>query len=289
MASITRVSQITRTVYGSRLQTLQYLGLPYTHWENTTLNEKFGIHAGVIPANQAVPRARYFAIGNKGHRNQAGVDGQPYTSPIKHSATDAALYGHLPFVLRRATDDLDATQRARYGLRTFVSVGGVQYVAYYLRRLVFTDVVPQALINTKKDGVTTSVPFIPDGSNLNPSAPTIPNTGVVTTDGTTVSVSTVLNMSFTENDVAEFMEAVKILYDNPYYGVISEIALVAGVDQTVPLLQPGGGSAGSYSEVLGATVTSFVSDNFPVAFANKGFDFNLDMGASEPLFVLDNG
>jgi len=95
----------------------------------------------------------------------------------------------------------------------------------------------------------------------------------------------VLDLGF----VAEFMEAVKILYDNPYYGVISEIALVAGVDQTVPLLQPGGGSAGSYSEVLGATVTSFVSDNFPVAFANKGFDFNLDMGASEPLFVLDNG
>jgi hypothetical protein len=287
--SIVRISQITRSIYGSRLQTMQFLGLPYTHWANTTLNEKFDVQAGVVPANAALPRVRYFCIGNRGHRIQAGADGQPYTSPIKHSATDAALYGHLPFVLRKVTEDLSPVERARYAMRTFVMVRGVQYVAYYLRRLDFSNVVPQAMLNTKVNGVVNSEPFVPTGANLNPSPSAIPPTGVVTTDGTTVSVSAVLNMSFTENEVSEFMNAVNILFENPYYGVISEVGLVAGVDQQVQMPLPGGGTSGSYLEALGATICTFISDNYPVAFANRGFDFNLDMGASEPLYTLDNG
>lgn len=287
--NIVRISQITRSIYGSRLQTMQFLGLPYTFWENTTLNEKFGVQAGVLPANNAVPRVRYFAIGNRGHRVESGAEGIPYMSPIKHAATDAALYGHLPFVLRKVSDDLSPTERARYAMRTFITVRGVQYVAYYLKRLDFSDVVPQAMINTKINGVVNSEPFVPTGANLNPSPSAIPPTGVVTTDGTTVSVSAVLNMSFTENDVSEFMNAVNILFENPYYGVISEVAMVAGVDQQVQMPLPNGGTSGSYLEVLGATCTTFISDNYPVAFANLGFQFNLDMGASEPLYTLDAG
>lgn len=289
MANISRVSKITRTVYGSRLQTMQFLGLPYTHLENTTLNEKFNIHPGVVPANAAIPRVRYYCIGNGGHRNQMGTDGQPYTSPIKHSASDAALYKHLPFVLRRPTEDLDPTTRARYGLRRLETINNQQYVAYYLRRIDMSNVVTQLMTNTKQDGITSSTPFVPTGANLNPTPQAIPPTGVVTTDGTTLSASAVLSLSFTENDVSELMEAVNILYDNPYYGVISEVGLVAGADMVVPLQQPGGTTSGTYNECVGATITTHVSDHYPVAFANRGFDFNLDLGSSEPLFVLDNG
>lgn len=290
---ITRVSKITRTVFGSRLQTMQFLGLPYAHLANSTLNEKFAIQAGVLPPNvggsPTLPRVRYYAIGNGGHRNQVGADNQPYTSPIKHAATDAALYKHLPFVLRRPSEDLDATARAKYGLRRLETINNVQYVAYYLRRLDVSNVVPRLLVNERVDGVVTSTPFVPTSANLNPVPPPIPPNGTVTTDGTTVSASAVLVLGFTENDVSEFMNAVNILFDNPYYGVISEVALVAGADLGVPLQLPGGGSGGSYQECVAATVTTHVTDYYPVAFANKGFDFNLDLGASEPLFVLDNG
>ncbi len=289
MANIVRVSKITRTVYGSRLQTMQLLGLPYTPLANSTLNEKFDIQSGVSPANGALPRVRYYVIGNGGHRNQTGSDGHPYTYPIKHSAADAALFKHLPFVIRKPSEDLDATTRAKYCLRRLETIRGVQYVVYYGRRMDMSNVVPQLLTNTKIDGVTTSSPFVPSGANLNPVAPVVPPTGVVSTDGTTLSASAVLALGMTENDVAEFLNGVNILFDNVYYGVISEIGLVAGEDRQVPLLMPGGTSSGTYTEVVGATITTHVSDNYPVTSANRGFEFNLDLGASEPLFVLDNG
>lgn len=287
--NIVRVSKITRTVYGSRLQTMQLLGLPYAMLANSTLNEKFDIQSGVAPANNALPRVRYYVIGNGGHRNQVGTDGHPYTSPIKHSASDAALYKHLPFAMRKPSEDFSATERAKYCLRRLETIKGVQYVVYYGRRIDMSNVVPQLMINTKIDGVVSNQPFIPTGANLNPVAPAIPATGAVSTDGTTLSASAVLQLGFTENDVAEFTNAVNILFDNAYYGVISEIGLVAGEDRQVPLQMPGGASSGTYAEVVGATITTMVSDNYPVAFANRGFEFNLDLGASEPLFVLDNG
>lgn len=289
MSQITQISKITRTVYGARIQNIQFSGLPYSHVPNSTLNEKFNIHPGVLPDNNAIPRVRYFTIGNRGHENRTGSDSQPYTVPRKHDPSDAALYQHLPFVLRRPSEDLNAIERSHYGLRRFETIGGQTYVAYYLKRIDMSNVVPNMLINTTVDGVTTSLPFVPTGANLNPVPGPVPPEGVVTTDGTTISSSSVLTLGFTENDVSEFMDAINILYENPYYGVISEIGLVAGADKVVPLLNPDNSQSGSFNEVVSATITTHVCDYYPVAFANRGFDFNLNIGAAEPLFTIAGG
>lgn len=286
MSQITQISKITRTVYGARIQNMQYSGLPYSHVPNTTLNEKFNIHPGVVPDNNAIPHTRYFAIGNRGHENRTGADGQPYTVPRKHDPQDAALYGHLPFVLRRPSEDLLPNERMNYAMRRFETIEGQTYVAYYLKRLDLGSVSPNMLINTTVDGVTTSLPFVPTGANLNPVPGPIPPEGVVSTDGVTISSSSILELGFTERDVSEFMDAINILYENPYYGVISEIALVAGADKVVPLLNPDGSSSGQFNEVVAATVMTHVCDYYPVAFANRGFDFNLNVGAAEPLFSV---
>lgn len=273
---------ITRTIFGSRLQTAMLLGLPYTQIANTTLNEKFGIQSGVVPDNQAVPRVRYFAIGNGGHRNLVGGDGQPYTSPVQHSASDAALYKHLPFLLREPTSDLTTIERQRYALRKQIVVGGENYIAYYLKRLDLTGVVPEMKHNTVTDGVTTSVPFVPTGANLNPVAPTIPSTGVTSTNGDYLSASAMLNLNFTAEDVAELINVAEIMYDNALYAVISEIGLVAGVDKVVSTPAVGGGTF-NYSEVVGAQITTHITAHYNVGFANQGFDFGIELGATEPL------
>lgn len=273
---------ITRTIYGSRLQATMLLGLPYTQIANTTLNEKFGVQAGVVPDNQAVPRVRYFAIGNGGHRNLVGGDGQPYTSPVQHSASDAALYKHLPFLLREPTNDLTVTERLRYGMRKVIPINGTNYVAYYLKKLDLTGVVPEMKHNTVTDGVTGSVPFVPTGANLNPVAPSIPSTGVTSTNGDYLSASANLNLDFSAEDVAELINVATIMYDNPLYAVISEIGLVAGVDKTVSAPAAGGGTF-NYSEVVGAQITTHITAHYNVGFSNQGFAFGIELGATEPL------
>lgn len=273
---------ITRTIYGSRLQTELLLGLPYVPVTNTTLNEKFGIQSGVVPDSQAVPRVRYFCIGNGGHRNEVGGDGQPYVSAIQHAASDAALYKHLPFLIREPDSDLTALERQRYALRKQITVNGDTYIAYYAKRLDFTNVAAEMKHNTVSDGITSSIPFVPTGANLNPTAPAIPSTGVVTTNGDYLSASAVLNLNFSEQDVAELINVATILFANPLYAVISEIGLVAGVDKVVSAPAFGGGSF-NYSEVVSAQITTHITAHYPVQFSNLGFDFGVEIGATEPL------
>lgn len=279
---------ITRTLWGARLQTILLCGLPYTNVQNTTLNEKFGVQAGVVPANNAIPRVKYFCIGNGGHRNLTGSDGTPYTSPIQHDPGDAALYRHVPFLLREPDNDLTVSERANYAMRKQIVVSGSNYIAYYLKRLNMTDVVPTINTNTVLDGVTTTTPYVPTSANLNPVPPAIPPTGVITTSGDYLSTSAVLRLDFTAQDVAELVNVAEIMYDNDLRAVISEIGLVAGVDQIVQGIGPGGGQI-SYSEAIAAQITTFISAYYSVGFSNQGFDFGLELGAIEPLLSVTTG
>ena len=52
-------SPVTRSAYGSALQSTQWPGLPFNLLANTTLNEKFSINPGVAPANGTTPKAVY--------------------------------------------------------------------------------------------------------------------------------------------------------------------------------------------------------------------------------------
>ena len=281
---------ISRTIMGSRLQTMLLLGLPYSAVANTTLNEKFDVQSGVLPDNPTttIPRVRYFCIGNGGHRNATGADGTAYTTPIQHSAGDGALYNHLPFLIRPVDEDISVVERAKYAMRVVQDINGESYVAYYLKRLDFTDVSPTMMHNTVVDGVTTSVPFVPTGANLNPTAPAIPATGVTTTNGDYLSASALLNLAFTAEDVAELVNVAQVMYDNEYYAVISEIGLVAGVDKIVTADAFGGGTF-NYLEAIQAQITTHITGHYPIGYTNQGFDFGLELGATEPLIGVTTG
>ncbi len=278
------MSTITRTIYGSRIQSELLLGIQHSHIDNTTLNEKFDIQAGVMPANNVVPTLGYFCIGMGGHRNMTGAESQPYPEEIKHSPSDAALYRHLPFLLREMGNDLTTAERQRYAMRKLVTINGTSYIAYYLRRLSKTGAVPQMLYNVPNDtGGETITNFVPTGSNLNPTAPAISPTGVVTTDGSYLSASSTLSLSFSESDVSELLEVGRIMFDNPKQVVISEFGLVAGVDQVVTSSVATGSV--NYIEALQATVIAHITAFYAMAYQNQGLDHTLEVGAIEPLLV----
>lgn len=279
---------ITRTVFGAAMQTAQYLGKAYQVQENSTLNQKFGIQANTFPANDERHAVKYFCIGNGGHRAITGADGISYTTPNNHAATDGACFNHLPFVLREVANDLTVEQRAQYGLRRIETHNGLQYVAYYAKRLVLDNVNVNLQKTTVEGNNQTTNPFVPTAANLSPTplGEQATNTEVVTASGEYVSGSAVVTINFNQADADELREVARVLYGDEKYAVISEIALLGGVDRTVT-----GSGAGSssinYLEVIAAQVTTFISTYYQLNMQNNGFTFTADVGIAEPLFTVE--
>lgn len=273
---------ITRTIYGSALQTAMLLKLPYTVVPNTTLNEKFGIQANQVPEPGKLPSLAYFCIGNGGHRSVTGADGVPYTMPIKHRASDAALFNHLPFVLREVNDDLPPEQRQKYALRREEQHGGRRYYAYYLKRLDLSGVVNEMKHTTVIDGVSQTLPFTPTSANLNPTPPEISPTGINPTEGDYLTTTAVVEIRFTANDVAELVRVAEILYGNELMAVISEIGLCSGLDKVITAQGPGN-TTFNFNEAIAVQIANHITSYYSMAYTNNGFDFQIEMGATEPL------
>lgn len=278
---------ITRTVYGAQLQTCLLLNLPLDIKPNSTLNEKFGVLETTVIAVTDKPSMRYVAIGNGGHKSVSGAEGISAPYPIQHNPTDACLFSHLPFILRDITNDLTAPQRVNYALRKLETHDGKQYIAYYLKRLDYTDVVAKLTFKTVLDNVTTTTDFIPNASNLQPVQPPLNNSGVNVTTGSYISATAKVPFVLSESDIKELLDAATIIYGNDNYAIISEIALCSGVDKVVAI-DAGGATPFNMNEVIGAQVVSFVSTFFSCKFDNSGISVLLDCGASEPLFNLTN-
>lgn len=271
---------ITRTVWGASLQTSLLLGLPYNPQEKSTLNEKFDIEPN-SDLRGTIPHVKYFSIGNGGHRVIQGADGIPYTSPINHRASDAALFNHLPFVLREPSDDLTIDQREHYALRRRETINGKPYIAYYLKRMNLSTVEMMLQHTNVVEGNATTTPFEPSNGNLNPEHPELPNEGVITTDGNYLTSSAIVPVLFDANDVEELVNVSRVLYDNEERAAISEIGLCSGVDRVVTT--EGVGGQFNYRESIGVQVATHITGYYPVGYTNRGFDLQIEAGATEPM------
>lgn len=276
---------ITRTAYGSYLQTNMLLGLNHKVLPSTTLNEKFNIQSGILPPNSATPVLRYYAIGNGGHSMATGPGGVQYPKGLQHKATDAAAFNHLPFVLREPTSDLTQQERANYGLRREEVHQGATYVAYYLKRIPMAGVVPQMEYHVVKDGADTPSPFVPDSSNLNPIPSQLANTGVNVVSGDYVSTTARVPLTMSAWDAAEFLNVARVIYDTDDLAIVSEIELCSAVDKVVPVTV--NGATTNFNEAVGVQVCSHFACFFPMKYNNNGVELLLDIGATEPLFALD--
>jgi hypothetical protein len=279
------MESITRTVYGSYIQTCLLLGIAPEYPANTTLNEKFNINASIRPTQDDRPHLGYYAVGLRGHQIKVGTNGIPKPENVPHQATDAALYGHLPFVLRPIDNDLTSVQRQRYALRREESHNNQRYIAYYLKRIDLRNVIPAMLLKVVSNGQTQTSPFVPNTSNLNPTPPDIADTGVNLVDGSYVAASARVSLEFTEDDATELLNAAKVLYDDEGYAIISEIALCTGVDKVVQITSPNGNF--NMNEAIGVQITSHIPAMYALKFNNTGVGINLDVGATEPLFRLN--
>lgn len=276
-----------RTIYGNQLQTAQFSGSKHVVMENSTLNEKFSILAGEQPDSQ--PDNGYYVIGIGGHMNYTGSDGMALTKPRHHRARDAALFKHLPFVMREVTDDLDANLRNKYCLRVIENWGGIDYYCYYGKRVNVSAAPIISEHTIIKDGQPDIIPFIAAPEDLNPVPVDIAVEGVTPGSGETLSATQQVTINFDGNDVKELKQVCRIRFNDEAYAVVSEVGLCSGVDKQVPHQPAGGGQAYNFLEVQACQVSLFVSCLYPLAFSNDGFALKIDMGASEPLAVEVGG
>lgn len=288
MASIDRdIISVTPTIYGDELNVRSKFGLPFLMRENTTLNERFEIEAGTMPAPNLFPTLKYLVLGNLGHTTVKAADGSDETEAMIHTASDAAPYGPIPFVLREASNDLPAERRGRYALRRQEVHEGRTYIAYYARRLDTTNITVGLQRITKEDGIVTSEPFVPTPEHLNPERPEISNTGTVLGSKSSLIASAVMTVQLDTDDIIEIMNAHRIRTGSVRSPVISELALCTGVDREVSTSVGGSGSF-MYTEVIGCQVNVFISTYRSIGHSADGARFSFDIGSVEPLLGADD-
>lgn len=275
-------SKVVHTVYGQALMTANALGLPYKIMDKTTLNEVFEVNAGTQLTPTERPTIRYYVIGYGAHDfvKEAGKPTKPDLT--KHRPEDAGLFEPMPFVLRQPNNDLTATEREMYGLRCKKNFNGIEYIAYYAKRLNFDTAELKIIRDEVNDGVLTSAPFIPTSQNLFPKRPELPPRGITVASNVKLRNNVELMIHFTPQDAEELLNVSRIMFGDEDYAIISEIGLCSGVDREITsTLQ--GGSPLKYKEVIGCQIAAHISVFRIISETNLGFKTYFDMGSRLPL------
>jgi len=279
------MEHITRTLWFSDLQSCMVRGAPYVIKNNTTLNQKFAVLPNDKPASNQYPILSYICIGRGALKMEIGGDGKHYPVIQQHASTDAALFDHMPFSLRKLNDDLTATQRVRYGLRKQVIINNTTYWAYYLKRVDFTTAVTKLYLKQTAGGVTTINDYIPDASNLNPVHQDLSNPGTNLLAGQSVLASTIIGLHLDDFDITEIRNASVIQTGETDRALISEVGLCTGSQKTVQVPSQGGNI--SFVEGIGVQVATFIQALYPLDFINNDIVNQLELGISEPLFKFE--
>ena len=278
------MSNVTSTIYGAALQAAHIRNLPLEYPENTTLNEKFNISPAERPRPEQLPTLKYFAIGRGGHRFTAGADGEPLSQLNWHRASDASLFTHLPFVVRPIENDLSSDMRANYAMRKKELHDGKNYYVYYLKRIPETTESPRMILTTYVDGVGKSEPFIPSASDLSPEPPLLNQDGTVPVSGQYLTTTSPVALKLSKEDINEIVNGVEIIYGNLSYAVLSEVALVSGVDKVVSV--ESGSSSTNFNEAITAqSVILECRGPHILDRQSSSLDLTYELGATESLSI----
>ncbi len=277
------MESLTRSIYSAHLQTCKLLNRPLTILPNSTLNQKFNLFPNeVLPANQ-YPSLAYIGIGNKGASYEMTSSGYVLTTPVPHLPRDASLYNFIPFVIRTVNNDLSATERVLYRMRVPMSIGGVDYIAYYLRVLDISSLIPTVELRNVDDGLITTASFEPVLSDLSPTPPVIATSNLNNPNGDYLVSTAKVMFTISQQDVANIMDACNILFGDVRYAVINEIALCTGVDKIVQ--GTFGSVTSNYTDTVATQVAAFISQYHALSSNTTQVQIELDIGSVESLLV----
>lgn len=275
------MDNVKRTCYVSHLMTCKAMNRPFTILPNSTLNQKFNIYPNEVPNINEYPVIGYIGIGNKGASYELGTDGYILTTPIPHLARHASLYNFIPFLVRPINDDISATERARYRMRVIMTIGGEQYIAYYLRALTLTDISPSVELRNVNDGIITTSAFNASLSDLSPVHVDVSNTDINDANGDYLVSTAKVLFTLNQQDINEILNACNLIHGDPRYAVINELAVCSGVDK---VLQGSiGGTTVNYTETIATQIATFIYQYHPLTENTSKVQIELDIGSVDPI------
>lgn len=277
------MDQITRTIFAAHLSTCKMMNRPFSVLPNSTLNQKFNVHPNEVPSINEYPVLGYIGIGNKGASYEVTTSGYVLTTPIPHLPRDASLYNFIPFVVRDINDDISSTERMKYRMRVPIQINNTTYVAYYLRALSIQDLIPTVEMRNVAGETITTTTFTPTLSDLSPTPPVLSNTNVNDPNGDYLVSTAKVTFTLNQTDVANIMDACALLYGDPRYAVINEIALCTGLDKIVQGLF--GATTNNYTDTIATQVAAFISQYHALTPNTTQVTIDLDIGSVEPLLV----
>lgn len=277
-AHLMRPNRLNHTIWGQYIQSIMLLGQTIALPAGITLNEKLNINPKFRLESTDRFSAKYYVIGNGSHTIPKAQDIVPTVNNVKHDPIDGAPFNMMPFALKSEHDDFPEEIRENYRLRRKEEHNGKSYWAYYMKKIEMEDVT-RVLVETTQDGHHSVTPFHITERVLSPKRPELTPNEVVTASNTKIKISVGASINFDPSDVEEYMNVSKIIYGTADASVISEIALVAAVEDVY--LAPEDGTR--YTEVKGATVLTHISTYHQLNVNNAGFTEKLELGEKTPL------
>jgi hypothetical protein len=168
-------------------------------------------------------------------------------------------------------------------MRVPITINNTQYVAYYLRTLAINDIIPSVELRNVNNGVITTNSFTPTLSDLNPTPPNISNTNLNDPNGDYLVSTAKVNFVLNQQDINEILNACNLLYGDPRYAVINEIALCTGIDKV--LQGTFGNTTSNYTDTIATQVAAFISQYHALTTNTTQVEIALDIGSVEPLLV----
>lgn len=223
------INSTQRTIYGLSLQLHMLTGEQYVPLPNTTLNEKFEIGMDLEIADAEYPTIKYYAIGVGGTEVMDGIGSYTFNN---HSPIDAALFQHIPFVMRRVDNDISAADASGYRFKIKQVIDNVEYYCYYLK-----------VIDERYNHFGIHKVVIKDDNNildhfdtntdalLNP----VPRSDVLDSlqaeDTEYITKSTKLKFSLTLSELEDIEEVIETIYGADSSKAITEIGVCTGIDK----------------------------------------------------------
>lgn len=277
------MSQVVRTIYAAHIGTCKMLNRPFSVLPNSTLNQKFNLHASELPSTNEYPVLGYVGIGNKGASYEVTTNGYVLTTPIPHLPRHASLYNFIPFIVRDINDDISSTERLKYRLRVPMTIEGVTYVAYYLRALTINDLIPTVELRNVDNEIITTTSFSPTLSDLSPTPVNISNEDIANPNGDYLVSTAKVNFTLNQTDIANILDACNLIYGDPRYAVINEIAVCTGVDKI--LQGTFGGVVSNYTDTIATQIAAFISQYHALTATTTEVNIDFDFGSVEGLLT----
>lgn len=263
-----------RTIYGLDLELTRLAGKQYNVIDNTSLNEKFNVLTEEAVPENVYPTLKYFAIGVGEVDIIESNTGYSYS---KHSPVDAALFKHIPFVMKPLDEDLLPSEQERYRFRKIETHNGINYACYYLRAIETFELKDDFYKVSTSEGLSGLSIFDTNTDILLNPIPKDRSRHVLDPDTAEYILKVMkIEFSLTNTEITDLREVLTLLQYTE--NNITEIGLCTGIDKVVD------GSV----EATCVQISHHVGVNIELAIYlnnNNSFLRSIELGGGEPMIL----